>query len=135
MPDYAKKYAGIPTYASGISSVKDNEIAIVGEDPNKELVIGSKVNNGQLMSLSKGSGVVNAKSTKSMAGLLNQIGSLSASNFGAGNGTLNNTTNNDTFTINGVTVNGANITDAQSFATALMNLKSEAISRAYRRNK
>ena len=34
-----------------------------------------------------------------------------------------------------VTVNGANITDAQSFATALMNLKSEAISRAYRRNK
>ena len=86
------------------------------------------------MSLSKGSGVVNAKSTKSMAGLLNQIGSFSGSSFGAGNGTLN-TTNNDTFTINGVTVNGANITDAQSFATALMNLKSEAISRAYRRNK
>lgn len=135
MPDYAKKYAGIPTHASGISSVKDNEVAIVGEDPNKELVIGSKVNNGQLMSLSKGSGVVNAKSTKSMAGLLNQIGSFSGSSFGAGNGTLNNTTNNDTFTINGVTVNGANITDAQSFATALMNLKSEAISRAYRRNK
>ena len=135
MPDYAKKYAGIPTYASGISSVKDNEIAIVGENPNKELVIGSKVNNGRLMSLSKGSGVVNAKSTKSMAGLLNQIGSFGGSSFGAGNGTLNNTTNNDTFTINGVTVNGANITDAQSFATALMNLKSEAISRAYRRNK
>ena len=135
MPDYAKKYAGIPTYASGISSVKDNEVAIVGEDPNKELVIGSKVNNGRLMSLSKGSGVVNAKSTKSMAGLLNQIGSFGGSSFGAGNGTLNNTTNNDTFTINGVTVNGANITDAQSFATALMNLKSEAIQRAYNRSK
>ena len=70
-----------------------------------------------------------------MAGSLNQIGSFSGSSFGAGNRTLNNTTNNDTFTINGVTVNGANITDAQSFATALMNLKSEAIQRAYNRNK
>lgn len=126
----------VKKYASGVSSVKEDEIAVVGEDPNKELVIGSKVNNGQLMSLGKGTGVVNAKATKSMAGLLNQVGAFGGSSFGAGGGVLNNnTTNNDAFTVNGVTINGAGITDPQSFATALMNLKSEAIQRAYKKLK
>ena len=119
-------------YANGVSSVKDNEIAIVGENPNKEIVIGSKVNNGQLMSLSKGTGVVNAESTNALAGMLNQVGKFGASEFGSGNGTLNNNINNDSLVINGVTIQGADIKDPQSFANGLMNLKAEALQRAYR---
>jgi hypothetical protein len=68
-----KKYS-TPVHASGVSSIDDNELAIVGENPNKEIIVGSKVNNGTLMSLSKGTGVINAKSTRTLAGLVNSIG-------------------------------------------------------------
>ena len=119
------------TYASGTPSVKDNEIAIVGENPNQEIVIGSKINNGELMSLEKGTGVVNADSSKTIAGLLNQVGQFGASGFGSGNGTLSNI-NNDSLTINGVTIQGANINDPQTFVNGLLNLKAEALQRAYR---
>ena len=118
-------------YASGTPSVKDNEIAIVGENPNQEIVIGSKINNGELMSLEKGTGVVNADSSKTIAGLLNQVGQFGASGFGSGNGTLSNI-NNDSLTINGVTIQGANIKDPETFVNGLLNLKAEALQRAYR---
>lgn len=120
------------TYASGVGSIQNDEIAIVGENPNKEIVIGSKINNGSLMSLKKGSGIVNSNSTKTLANLFNQIGKYSASNFGSGNGTLNNNTNNDTLIINGVTIQGANIKDAETFVDGLLNLKAEALQRAYK---
>ena len=119
------------TYASGTPSVKDNEIAIVGENPNQEIVIGSKVNNGELMSLTKGTGVVNADSSKTLAGMLNQVGQFGSSGFGSGNGTLSNI-NNDSLTINGVTIQGANIKDPETFVNGLLNLKAEALQRAYR---
>lgn len=123
------------TYATGVDKVPDDKVALVGEAPNTELVIGSKINSGKLMSLPKDTGVVNAKSTKSMAGLLNQLGQFGGSAFGAGNGTLNNntTSNDNSFNVNGVTINGANITDPQSFATALLNFKNQALQRAYKR--
>ena len=127
----ARKRAGITTHASGTPSVKDNEIAIVGENPNQEIVIGSKINNGKLMSLEKGTGVVNADSSKTIAGLLNQVGQFGASGFGSGNGTLSNI-NNDSLTINGVTIQGANIKDPETFVNGLLNLKAEALQRAYR---
>ena len=119
-------------YASGTSSVDDDEIAIVGENPNKEIVIGSKLNNGQLMSLSKGTGVVNAESSNTLAGMLNQVGKFGSSGFGSGNGTLNNNINNDSLVVNGVTIQGANINDPQTFVNGLLNLKAEALQRAYR---
>ena len=119
------------TYASGTPSVKDNEIAIVGENPNQEIVIGSKINNGELMSLEKGTGVVNADSSKTIAGMLNQVGQFGSSGFGSGNGTLSNI-NNDSLTINGVTIQGANIKDPETFVNGLLNLKAEALQRAYR---
>ena len=119
-------------HASGISSISDNEIAIVGENPNQELVIGSKINNGQLMSLDKGTGVVNANSSRTLAGMLNQVGQFGSSGFGSGNGTLNSNINNDTLTINGVTIQGANIKDPETFVNGLLNLKAEALQRAYR---
>lgn len=119
-------------YASGTPSIKDNQLAIVGENPNQEIVIGSKLNNGQLMNLDKGTGVVNADSSKTLAGMLNQVGQFGASGFGSGNGTLNNNINNDSLTINGVTIQGANINDPETFVNGLLNMKAEALQRAYR---
>ena len=70
--------------ASGDSNFRGNEIALVGESPNTELVLGSKlnhsVNSGSLINLSKGSGVVNAESTATLAGLLNGLSSPTVSN-------------------------------------------------------
>ncbi len=128
----ARKRAGIKGYASGTTSIKQDEIAIVGENPNQEIVIGSKINNGELMNLGKGTGVVNADSSKTLAGMLNQVGQFGASGFGSGNGTLNNNINNDSLVINGVTVQGANIKDPETFVNGLLNLKAEALQRAYR---
>ena len=120
------------SYASGTSSVPADEIAIVGENPNQEIVIGSKLNNGELMSLNKGSGVVNADSSSTLAGMLNQVGKFGSSGFGSGNGTLNNNINNDSLVINGVTIQGANINDPQTFINGLLNMKAEALQRAYK---
>lgn len=64
----------LPTYAKGTSSVGDNEIAVVGENPNREIVIGSSLNkNGTLMKLKKGSGVVNSSATETLARNLNNL--------------------------------------------------------------
>ena len=129
------KSGGVITYsahANGVGSIKDDEIAIVGENPNQEIVIGSKLNNGELMSLNKGSGVVNADSSSTLAGMLNQVGKFGSSGFGSGNGTLNNNINNDSLVVNGVTIQGANINDPQTFVNGLLNLKAEALQRAYR---
>lgn len=125
----ARKRAG---YASGIGYIQDDQIAVVGENPHQEIVLGSKVNNGQLMSLGKGSGVVNAKGTNTLAEILNQFGKFGASKFGQGNGVLNNNTNNESLVINGVTIQGANISDPQSFVNGLLSLKAEALQRAYK---
>ena len=119
-------------HASGIGSISDDEIAIVGENPNQEIVIGSKINNGELMNLGKGTGVVNADSSKTLAGMLNQVGQFGASGFGSGNGTLNNNINNDSLVVNGVTIQGTNIKDPETFVNGLLNMKAEAIQRAYR---
>lgn len=120
-------------YASGVASVGSNQMALVGDDPrNRELVIGSKLN-GTATSLQKGSGVVNAESTKTLAGLINCLGKFSSSNFGAGNGILNtNTSNSNDMYIDKVVIEGSNITDVVSFKNSLMNLKSEATQRAYK---
>ena len=119
-------------YASGAGSIKDDEIAIVGENPNKEIVLGSKINNGELMSLGKGTGIVNADSSKTLASMLNQVGQFGSSGFGSGSGTLNNNINNDSLVVNGVTIEGSNISDPQTFVNGLLNLKAEALQRAYK---
>lgn len=85
----------IMAYASGTNSIKDNEIALVGDNPKyRELVIGSKLNNdqGNLMRLSSGSGVVNADSTKTLASIFNSLsGQINSAPF-ASNGVNNGTT-------------------------------------------
>lgn len=119
-------------WASGASSIDSDQMAIVGENPNKEIVIGSKLNNGVMAKLPKGSGVVNARSTNTLAGILNQLG-FASSNFGIGSGNPINNDSSQNFIIENVTIDGANITDMNSFRNSLMNLKSEATQRAYRR--
>lgn len=105
--------AEIGSYASGnSSSVKDNEIALVGESPNTEMLIGSKVNSGVVARLHKGSGVVNAESTKTLAGILNSLGK----NSYVGNGTSGIT---QQFSFGSISL--PNVTDANSFVETLKN--------------
>lgn len=106
--------ASIGAYASGYgSAVKDSEIALVGESPNTEMLIGSKINTGVVTRLQKGSGVVNAESTKTLAGILNSLGKNSY--VGGENG--NTTTQNFSFG----SISLPNVTDGNSFVEALKN--------------
>jgi hypothetical protein len=104
-----KKYS-TPFHASGVASVGSNELAVVGENPNKEIVVGSRVNNGTLMSLNRGTGVINAKSTRTLAGLVNSIG-------GSNNLIDRNTSVVQTFSFDKIVL--PNVTNANSFVDAL----------------
>lgn len=118
-----KKYTGDP-------SISKSGVYLVGDKPSQELVIGSKLN-GVPLNLDKGTGVVNAKSTSTLAGMLNTLSSDKEHI-----GTLNkntSTTNNDNLSIGSVTVSGANIDDGESFVASLKTLKQEALQRAYRK--
>jgi tetratricopeptide (TPR) repeat protein len=99
--------------ASGDASFKGDEVALVGESPNTELVLGSRLNRslggGSLVNLSKGSGVVNAESTRTLAGLLNGLAnpqSVSTSH-----------TTQQTFTFGSISL--PNVTNAETFVGAL----------------
>lgn len=83
----SKKKKKKKKHASGVANIANDEIALVGESPYEEMIIGSKYNTGTVAQLSKGSGVVNAAATNTLAGILN---TFAKSNFGAGNGVLNN---------------------------------------------
>lgn len=83
----SKKKKKKKKHASGVANIANDEIALVGESPYEEMIIGSKYNTGTVAQLSKGSGVVNAVATNTLAGILN---TFAKSNFGAGNGVLNN---------------------------------------------
>lgn len=99
--------------ASGDASFKGDEIALVGESPNAELVLGAhlnrSVNGGKLIHLSKGSGVVNAESTSTLAGLLNGI--VSPTNIS------NSRSTTQSFTFGNITL--PNVTDGDSFVNTL----------------
>ena len=123
VPKKKKKYTGDP-------SISQSGVYFVGDKPSQELVIGSKLN-GVPLNLDKGTGVVNAKSTSTLASMLNTLSSDKEHI-----GTLNkntSTTNNDNLSIGSVTVSGANIDDGESFVASLKTLKQEALQRAYRK--
>lgn len=112
------KGVSVKTRASGDSSINESGAYIVGENPNKEIVLGSKLNNGVGINLSKGSGVVNAKSTSTLAGLLNNLGEIS----GIGATSNNNTTKsvNNNFNITANVANGERLVDyLQNFSTRM----------------
>ena len=102
----------VPMYASGIASVPDNQMALVGDAPQSELVIGSKLN-GSMSKLSKGSGVVNARSTNTLAGLLNSINGSGAS--------YNTYEGNQPITINNLNLELKGVTDGEGFSKYINN--------------
>ena len=111
----ADKYGGVVSkhytiHSKGADSLASDEMAVVGENPNKEIVVGSKLNNGVLMKLSKDSGVVNSKSTRTFAGLLNSLGDSK-------NLVEHDTNVNQTFHFGNITL--PNVTDGNSFAREL----------------
>lgn len=71
----AKILGKIGKHASGSNYIKADELAVVGEDPHKEIVIGSNLNtnSGVMMNLQKGSGVVPATATSSLMALADKI--------------------------------------------------------------
>ena len=75
MISVAKKSSKITKHASGSNYIKADELAVVGEDPHKEIVIGSNLNtnSGVMMNLQKGSGVVPATATSSLMALADKI--------------------------------------------------------------
>ena len=100
--------------ASGDASFKGNEVALVGESPNAELVLGSRLNRslggGQFLNLAKGSGVVNAESTSTLAGLLNGLANPQSVS-------TSSRTMQQTFTFGSISL--PNVTNAETFVGAL----------------
>jgi len=105
--------ASISSRASGDSYFKEDSVALVGESPNAELLLGSKVNTiggGKLMHLQKGTGVVNAESTSTLAGLLNGLATPQTN-------VANNRTTQQNFSFGNISL--PNVTNAESFVNAL----------------
>lgn len=117
------KVLDVKKHASGVSSISDDELALVGDSPNQELVIGSKLN-GVPLTLTSGSGVVNAKSTKSLAGLLNSIPNL-GNNY-------NTTNNNSQHSIHIDTINLPQVQNGNDFVDYLQNFNVDMTANAYR---
>lgn len=125
----AEANAKIDSYASGTSSVADNQIAVVGEDPNKEIVIGSNLNkNGTLMNLKQGSGVVNASNTQTLADNLSSLARYSSSGSAISNSSYSssNANNVQNFSFDKIVL--PSVTDSNSFVKELKtNFKNYAI--------
>lgn len=82
--------------ATGDASLSEDGIYRVGEDPNAEIVVGSKLN-GSLVSLSRGAGVVNSKSTSKLAGFLSNLGEKLPSGLNQ-SASVNNSSSSASFT-------------------------------------
>ena len=119
-PYYAKQ---IGARASGDASISSNGVYLVGDSPNRELVIGSKLN-GVPLTLSKGDGVVNSKSTNTLAGMLNMLGSGFGKAFKS-----NNIDNGHNITIGNVSL--PSVTNAEEFISCLQNFDIDMLQRAY----
>jgi hypothetical protein len=115
-------------YASGSNYIKADELAVVGEDPHKEIVIGSDLNtnSGVMMNLHKGSGVVPATATSALMGLADQI---------RANGV--NATANDIMGGNEVTnmeIANVNVTanNADEFVQSMREFRMSMLQKAYK---
>ena len=109
-------------YNKGSDSIKSDQIGVVGDSPNAEMVIGSKLNNGVAMNLSKGSGVVNAKSTNTLAGILNNLGNL-------GGGVASNISNSREV-VNNYNIT-ANVQDGKGLVDYLQNFGNQMTQKAF----
>ena len=117
-------------YASGVNGVNDSELSVVGENPKyREIVIGSKLNNdqGTVMALKRGSGVVNAKATNTLASLFNAF----ASQRSVGQAISNSDSHATTIEIGSISL--PQVTDGKSFISYLQNFKTDLTQRAFKR--
>lgn len=117
-------------YASGVNGVNDSELSVVGENPKyQEIVIGSKLNNdqGTVMALKRGSGVVNAKATNTLASLFNAF----MSQRSVGQAISNSDSHATTIEIGSISL--PQVTDGKSFISYLQNFKTDLTQRAFKR--
>ena len=120
----------VSAYASGKGSIGDSEIAVVGENPKyRELVIGSKLNNDQgvVMSLKRGSGVVNAGATNTLASIFN---ALNGQNSNAQQ-VSNNSSNATNITIGSISL--PEVKDGKGFVDYLQNFSADMTQLAFAR--
>ena len=115
-------------YASGVNQIDDSTLSVVGENPKyREIVIGSKLNNDQglLMNLKRGSGVVNAKATNTLASIFNALSGQRSV------GQAINTSNSNSTKIEIGSISLPQVTDGQSFVNYLQNFKTDLTQRAF----
>ena len=109
-------------YASGVASVPDDGIAITGDNPsNRELVIGGKLN-GTATKLTSGTGVVNAKSTNTLAGILNNLGGV---------GNIGQTVSSATKSVQNYFNITANVQDGEGLVDYLQNFSASMTQKAF----
>lgn len=119
----------VSAYASGKGSIGDSEIAVVGENPKyRELVIGSKLNNDQgvVMSLKRGSGVVNAGATNTLASIFNSLNGQKSVGQPVSN-------NSQSMSIQIGSISLPEVKDGQGFVDYLQNFSADITQQSFRR--
>lgn len=119
----------VSAYASGKGSIGDSEIAVVGENPKyRELVIGSKLNNDQgvVMNLKRGSGVVNAGTTNTLASIFNSLNGQKSVGQPVNN-------SNQSMSIQIGSINLPEVKDGQGFIDYLQNFSADITQQSFRR--
>ena len=119
----------VSAYASGKGSIGDSEIAVVGENPKyRELVIGSKLNNDQgvVMSLKRGSGVVNAGATNTLASIFNSLNGQKSIGQAVSN-------NSQSMSIQIGSISLPEVKDGQGFVDYLQNFSADITQQSFRR--
>lgn len=119
----------VSAYASGKGSIGDSEIAVVGENPKyRELVIGSKLNNDQgvVMNLKRGSGVVNAGATNTLASIFNSLNGQKSVGQPVSN-------SSQSMSIQIGSINLPEVKDGQGFVDYLQNFSADITQQSFRR--
>lgn len=119
----------VSAYASGKGSIGDSEIAVVGENPKyRELVIGSKLNNDQgvIMNLKRGSGVVNADATNTLASIFNSLSGQKSVGKA-----VNNSNQSTNIQIGSISL--PEVRDGQGFVDYLQNFSADITQQSFTR--
>lgn len=119
----------VSAYASGKGSIGDSEIAVVGENPKyRELVIGSKLNNDQgvVMNLKRGSGVVNAGATNTLASIFNSLNGQKSVGQPVSN-------SSQSMSIHIGSISLPEVKDGQGFVDYLQNFSADITQQSYTR--
>lgn len=115
--------------ASGSASLESDGLTIVGEPPNSEIIIGSKLNqSGVLMDLDKGTGIIKASETKTLA---SKLSALARSNTNTTTDISNKKTVSQSFNFGNITL--PNVKNANEFVKELkQNYKNYAIQESFK---